>query len=79
MKTPNQTASSPALPDGWNRPRPEHQPRPTICPAILSLGATLLFWGLITSAIITTFGLGLLTLGVTLWIQEVRYERRQHS
>ncbi len=66
------------LPDGWNRPRPEHLPAPTLAPATLALGATLLLWGIVTSIIIVIVGAALTAGGLAVWIREIRHERKQH-
>jgi hypothetical protein len=67
--------SSPA-PDDWGIARPEKPPPPTLYPAALSLAATLLVWGLISSLIVTAFGLALFVVTMAGWIREIRHERK---
>ena len=57
---------------GWNRPKPEHVPRPTYWPAVLALGVTFLVWGLITTYIISAVGLVLFVIALAGWIGEMR-------
>ena len=57
---------------GWNLPRPEKLPNPTYWPAVMSLGITLLLWGLITTLLITLVGLVLFASGLIGWIGELR-------
>ena len=51
---------------------PEELPKPTFWPFILSVGLLFLFWGLITSMILT--GVGLLIAGVSIagWIMDLQ-------
>lgn len=68
---------TPSLPPGWNRAQPEHLPEPTQWPPALALAVTLVFWGLVSSFIIT--GIGLLLFGFSMagWIRAIRHEREQ--
>lgn len=68
---------TPTTPDDWGIPRPENIPRPTIFPPALALGATLMVWGLISSLIITVFGVVVFTITLAGWIKEIRHERRK--
>lgn len=56
---------------GWSRPLPEQIPRPTYWPAVLALGVTFVFWGVVTSAIISGIGLLVFALGLAGWIGEL--------
>ncbi len=58
---------------GWSRPKPEHVPRPTYWPAVLALGVTFIFWGLITTPIIAGIGLLVGAIGLAGWIGELRH------
>lgn len=60
---------------GWVRPRPDHIPRPTYWPAVLALGVTFAFWGLITTLVITIIGLVLMGIGLAGWVGEWRHEQ----
>lgn len=61
------------IPAGWNRAAPAHLPPPTYWPAVLALGIVLLFWGLVSSPIISAVGLGLFALGLGGWIGDLRH------
>jgi hypothetical protein len=60
---------------GWNKPRPDRIPRPTVWPSAIALGVTFIAWGLVTSPIV--LALGVVTFFVSLggWIGEIRHER----
>jgi hypothetical protein len=60
----------------WGIARPEKPPRSTLYPAALSLGATLIVWGLVSSLIVTGFGVVLFAVSMAGWIKEIRHERR---
>jgi hypothetical protein len=68
--------SSPAPPEDWGIARPEKPSAPTLYPAALSLAATLLVWGLISSLIVTAFGLVLFAVTLAGWIKDIRHERK---
>lgn len=59
----------------WCRPLPEVLPRPTYSPAIFGLGMSLVFFGLVTSWIVSLAGLILCFVGGAEWIGELRHER----
>ena len=73
----NSSQSPNSLPDGWSRPQPDHLPKPTAWPAALSLGATLLVWGIVTQWLITLIGLLLFVVSLVGWIQDIRKERHE--
>ncbi len=54
--------------------KPEKLPEPTFWPITLAVGVVFLFWGLITSLIIS--GLGLVVVGIAIagWIGELANE-----
>jgi hypothetical protein len=60
----------------WNDPKPEVIPPPTYWPFVLSLGATLMGLGVLTSNIITTAGVVLFVLAITKWVGELCREDR---
>lgn len=60
---------------GWKELPPEHLPRPTYFPAGLAMGATMIFWSLITSWVILLVGLGLFAASLAGWITEICHER----
>jgi hypothetical protein len=57
---------------GWNRPRPEAIPSPTVWPAALAAGTMLVAWGVIASPIILGVGLVLFVVALGGWIREIR-------
>ncbi len=62
----------------WTPALPEEIPAPTYWPIALSVAATLIIWGLISSGILVAFGLALFFLSLGGWIQQIRNERRKH-
>jgi hypothetical protein len=54
---------------------PPKLPHPTVWPAAVALGATLLAWGLISSLIVVGIGLVLFAWALVGWIREIRHER----
>lgn len=54
-----------------NIAQPEELPEPTFWPITLAVGVTFVFWGFVTSLIIS--GLGLIVLGIAVagWISEL--------
>jgi hypothetical protein len=60
---------------GWNQPGPAAIPPPTVWPAAVALGITLLAWGVVASPIILVFGLVLFGVSLGGWIGEIRHER----
>jgi hypothetical protein len=63
--------------DDWSRPLPEVVPRPTYWPAVMALGIVFVFWGIVTTLIISAVGLTLFVLALAGWIHELRRERRE--
>jgi hypothetical protein len=63
---------------GWTPLPLEHLPLPTYWPAGLALAITFIFWGLITSWVILLVGLVQFVVSIGGWIQDIRYERKQH-
>jgi len=61
---------------GWNTPKPANIPPPTYWPFVLSLGATLMGLGVLTSNIISATGLVLFILAIIKWIGELSSEDR---
>jgi len=62
---------------GWNIPKPEIIPSPTYWPFVLSLGATLIGLGVLTSNIITATGTVLFILATVKWIGELSSDDRR--
>ena len=61
---------------GWTIPRPEVIPSPTYWPFVLSLGATLMGLGVLTSNIITVMGTAISILAIIKWIGELSSEEQ---
>ncbi len=59
---------------GWSRPRPAKIPRPTYWPAVVGLGITLTFWGMISTIFVGATGVVFLIIGITGWVWELMYE-----
>ncbi len=53
----------------------EEIPGPTIWPAVLAAGITLLGMGMVTSLVFSVVGLAVFALGLGGWIGELRHER----
>ncbi len=62
---------------GWNMPKPASIPPPTYWPFVLSLGATLMGLGILTSKVITAAGAVLFILAIIKWIGELSSEDRR--
>jgi len=60
-----------------NKPLPETLPRPTVWPATVALGSTLLAFGVVTHWIMSLTGLGLFLLGAGGWIKDLRNDQLQ--
>jgi hypothetical protein len=69
-----QSPSAQLAPSGWSRPRPAHAPRPTYWPAILGIGVTCLFWGVVTTWVISLVGLVLCIMALAGWIGEMLHD-----
>lgn len=69
-------ASQDAAHDGWTLPRPQIVPRPTYAPAVVALSIVCLFWGLVTTYLISLLGLLLLAVGIADWIGGLRHDDR---
>ena len=54
--------------------QPEELPKPTYWPFFLALGVVLIFWGILTSWIITGIGFILFGIAITGWIMEIYKE-----
>lgn len=61
------------LPPGWSRAKPEHIPRPTYWPAVMALGITFLFWGVVTTFLISGVGVLLFAIALAGWIGGLRH------
>jgi hypothetical protein len=59
------------------KPLPERLPAPSVWPATLALGTTLLAFGVVTSWIMSATGLVLFLLGAGGWFKELRNDQLQ--
>lgn len=58
----------------WTKPKDQKIARPTYCPAVVALGIVCLLWGLVTTILISLLGCILLSVGLAVWIGELRHE-----
>ncbi len=72
--SPGGTVLSP----GWSRPKPEVLAAPSWWPALLSLGASVMVWGLVTSFVVLLIGLITFVVSLTGWIGDLRHEHNEH-
>ena len=63
-------------PAGWNIPKPATIPAPTYWPFVVSLGATLVGLGLLTSKVISAVGTVLFIIAIIKWVGELANEER---
>ena len=61
---------------GWNIPKPAIIPSPTYWPFVLSLGATLIGLGVLTSNVISVTGIVLFILAIIKLVGELSSENR---
>ena len=54
--------------------QPEELPKPTYWPFFLALGVVLIFWGILTSCIVSGIGFILFGIAITGWITEIYKE-----
>jgi hypothetical protein len=50
---------------------PRNAPAPTYAPFMLALGITMLFWGLLTSPVMSAGGFGLFVWALWMWIGDI--------
>ena len=58
----------------WLKAKPEKLPHPTYWPFFLALGLVFLFWGILTSWIISLVGLIIFIISLAGWIDILRHE-----
>ncbi len=63
--------AQPELRPGWQRVAHEGIPAPTYWPAVLAFGITLIFWGILTSWIISGVGLIVFVVAIAGWIGDL--------
>lgn len=62
------------VPAGWNASFPEHLPKPTTAPVLFAFGATLIGWGLISSALLDLIGGAVLLYALLHWVGEIWHD-----
>jgi hypothetical protein len=58
---------------------PVHLPRPTVWPAVLASGVTLLVWGVITNVAVSIAGAVLFAVAAWGWGREIVHEYRERA
>ncbi len=64
---------------GWNALPPEPLPQPTYWPAVMAAGIMAIFWGIVTSWIITVTGIVLSGISIAGWIGDLLNADGQHE
>lgn len=57
--------------------RPEELPKPTYWPFFLALGVTCIFWGILTTWIITGMGAIIFAVALSGWIRDIYQEMKK--
>ena len=57
-------------------PKTSTAPQPSYAPILLALGITMLFWGLVTSPIMSLGGLVIFVWGAWMWIRQISQASR---
>jgi len=52
-------------------PKPQATAEPSYAPFLLALGITMIFWGIVTSVVMSAGGLVLFSWGLWLWISAI--------
>jgi len=65
--------------ENWRELESEPMPKPSGVPFFTALGLTLLFWGLISSKVILSFGFLLFALGLAFWVREINPAKTSHE
>jgi hypothetical protein len=58
----------------WHVPLPENIPEPTYWPFLLAFGIVLIFWGLVSTGLITLAGVIISAASLAGWIGEMMHE-----
>ena len=64
---PSNTSNEPSP----ESPKPQATVEPSYAPFLLALGITMIFWGIVTSPVMSIGGFVLLIWGLSLWISEI--------
>jgi hypothetical protein len=59
----------------WVAPKPKVIPPPSLWPAVLAFGITLIGFGVLTSFLISLVGAGIFVLAITRWVGEMLNEQ----
>lgn len=84
METPNDkgfngsefATGTGAADDGWTKPQNMHIPDSTYMPVVMALGMVCIFWGILTTPLLSLVGAVLFVISITGWIGELRHEHR---
>jgi Flp pilus assembly protein TadB len=68
---PSSQHAQPELRPGWQRVSHADIPAPTYWPAVLAFGITLIFWGIVTSWIISGVGVIVFAVAIAGWIGDL--------
>lgn len=63
----------------WEEARPQTLPKTTYWPFGFAMGVAFLFWGILTSWIISAAGLLIMIVALAGWITELRHEQRDEQ
>jgi hypothetical protein len=74
MPQPPAPVNPPNATEGWSVPCPEHIPRPTFAPVVIAASVMCIFWGFVTTILITLLGVVLFAIGIRIWLEELRYD-----
>lgn len=56
---------------GWAQPKTQRAPEPSYAPFLLALGITMLFWGLVTSPVMSAAGFAVFAWAAWMWIRQI--------
>lgn len=65
------------VPPGWGVPEPQHIPRPTYWPVTMALAITFIFWGFVTSLVVTGVGVTLFVVALAGWLGDIKNEHEE--
>lgn len=67
------------IPPKKYKARPEELPPPTYWPFLLALGVCLIFWGVLTTWVISGMGLLIFTVAIVGWLGDIVNEPSRHD
>lgn len=60
----------------WIKPQGVNIPEPTYMPLVLALGVMCIFWGIVTTYLMSLVGVVFFVIGISGWIGDLRHEHR---